>query len=63
MKIEILKNGLKNSDTGKSLKVGEKITVSDKRGQKAIDRGVAKEVETTNKKSQQKKVEDSLEKK
>jgi len=61
MKIKILKDGLINADTTQPLKKDEVITVSKERGEKAIELGRAEEVKT--KKSQQKKVEDKLEKK
>jgi len=63
MKIEILKDGLLNGDTMKPLKKGEKIDVSKERGERAIELGRAKEVKPRKKKSQQKKIEDKLEKK
>lgn len=64
MKIEILKDGLVNKETRKPLKTGDKIEVSEERGKKAINRGVAKKVvKKATKKSHQKKVEDSIEKK
>lgn len=63
MKIEILKDGLRDMHSGKAFKVGQKITVDEERAKRAIDRGNAKEVKSTKKKSQQSKVEDSLEKK
>lgn len=61
MKIEILKDGLHNKQTGKKLSKGDQIEVSKERGQAAIDSKKAKELKP--KKSHQKKVEDSLEKK
>ena len=64
MKIKIIKEGLKNADTNKYLKLDEVIDVSKERGLKAIELERAVEVkETKKKKSQQKKVEDKLEKK
>lgn len=63
MKVEILKDGIKDGQTGKDLKKGQKITFDEARAKRAIDKGIAAEVKSTKKKSQQKKVEDSLEKK
>lgn len=49
MKIQILKPFLINSETNKSLKVGEIIEVSEARAQAAIKDGRAKEVKEENK--------------
>lgn len=54
MKIEIIKEGKKDAETGKELKVGDKLTVSDERGKKAIANGSAKEVETKKESTQEK---------
>ena len=63
MKIEILKDGLLNGDNMKPLKKGDVIEVTKERGEKAIKLERAKEVKPKKKKSQQKKIEDKLEKK
>lgn len=62
MKIKIIKEGLKNGDNMKPLKLNEIIDVSKERAKKAIQLGRAVEVKPK-KKSHQKKVEDKLEKK
>jgi hypothetical protein len=63
MKIKILKEGLKNGDNMDVLKVGDVITVSKERAEKAIELGRAEEAKTRKNKSQQDKISDNLEKK
>lgn len=62
MKIEILKDGLRNAETGKDLKKGQKIDVSEERAKKAIKQGSAKAVKQS-KKSTQDKVSEKTTKK
>lgn len=54
MKIEIIKEGLRDAKTKKDLKVGQKIDVSEKRGNKAIKQGSAKAVKEATKSTQEK---------
>lgn len=55
MKIEILKENLRDAKTGKDLKKSQTIEVDEKRGQKAVNQGIAKAVDTPKKENDAKK--------
>lgn len=55
MKIEILKENLRDAKTGKDLKKSQTIEVDEKRGQKAVKQGIAKAVDTPKKENDAKK--------
>lgn len=60
MEIEILKDGLWNTDNMTQLKEGDVIDIPEKRAKKAIKNKLAKAVKN---KSQQEEIQDNIEKK
>lgn len=60
MKIKIIKEGLRNAETNKEIKLNSVIDVTEERANKALKRGVAVKVKN---KSKQEALQDEIEKK